>query len=224
MTKKISILSTKNLLPNQKQRLLDANFCLFEEDFISIKNKKVLSKGEDLGKALIFTSQNAVQSVLQNRNSEDLKSKNIFCVGTKTKLLLEENGFKVVEYVDYAVDLATIILSKYKHLCFTFFCGNLRQDILPNKLKKNGIVFNEIEVYETVLTPKKVTCKVDAILFFSPSGVESYLKENKITSEVCFCIGNTTAKKLKQNKTAKIVVSKEPKIEELINELIKHYI
>jgi uroporphyrinogen-III synthase len=34
MTKQINIVSTKKLLPNQKQLLLDANIQLIEEDFI----------------------------------------------------------------------------------------------------------------------------------------------------------------------------------------------
>ena len=104
MVKKTTILSTKKLLPNQKQALLNSNITLIEEDFIETKIKNFeLSK---VNNNLIFTSQNAVQSILQHPKCDELKSKNIFCVGMKTKNLLEENGFNVIAYTGYAADLA----------------------------------------------------------------------------------------------------------------------
>ncbi len=153
MTKQINILSTKKLLPNQKQEFLDANFTVIEEDFIetNIKNFE-LSK---INKNLIFTSQNAVQSILQHPKCNELKSKNVFSVGMKTKDLLTENGFKVLAYTGYAADLAEIISLIYSKESYTFFSGNLRQEVLSNTLKENGITFNEIEVYETNLIQKK---------------------------------------------------------------------
>ena len=107
----------------------------------------------------------------------------------KTKDLLTQNGFNVIAYTDYASDLAEIIALVYKKENYTFFSGNLRRDVLPTILKENKITFNEIEVYETNLTPKKISSKFDGILFFSPSAVESYLKLNTIKDEICFCIG-----------------------------------
>ena len=203
MNKPINILSTKKLLPNQKQLLLDASFDVIEENFIETKIKNFeLSKIND---NLIFTSQNAVQSVLKNPKVEELKSKNIFSVGMKTKSLLEENGFNVEVYTDYASDLAEIISLIYNKEKHTFFSGNLRRDVLPNTLKENGITFNEIEVYETNLTSKKIKDKLDGILFFSPSAVESYFKLNTIKNEICFCIGETTAEALEEKQIQNIL-------------------
>ena len=203
MNKPINILSTKKLLPNQKQLLLDASFDVIEENFIETKIKNFeLSKIND---NLIFTSQNAVQSVLKNPKVEELKSKNIFSVGMKTKSLLEENGFNVEVYTDYASDLAEIISLIYNKEKHTFFSGNLRRDVLPNTLKENGITFNEIEVYETNLTSKNIKYKLDGILFFSPSAVESYFKLNTIKNEICFCIGETTAEALEEKQIQNIL-------------------
>lgn len=221
MTKQINILSTKKLLPNQKQELVDANFTVIEEDFIetNIKNFE-LSK---VNNNLIFTSQNAVQSILQHPKCEDLKSKNVFSIGMKTKDLLTENGFNVVAYTGYAADLAEIISLIYSEESFTFFSGNLRRDVLPNTLKENGITFNEIEVYETKITSKKVTKKVDGILFFSPSAVESYFKMNTIKDETCFCIGETTAEALENKKVKTIVIADKPSVENVIAEVLEYY-
>ena len=221
MTKQINILSTKKLLPNQKQELVDANFTVIEEDFIetNIKNFE-LSK---VNNNLIFTSQNAVQSILQHPKCEDLKSKDVFSIGMKTKDLLTENGFNVVAYTGYAADLAEIISLIYSEESFTFFSGNLRRDVLPKTLKENGITFNEIEVYETKITSKKITKKLDGILFFSPSGVESYFKLNTIKDETCFCIGETTAEALENKKVKTIVIADKPSVENVIAEVVEYY-
>ncbi|WP_375605606.1 uroporphyrinogen-III synthase [Flavobacterium davisii] len=216
----IQLLSTKKLPPNQKHLLLSSNFSIIEADFIEIKTKKVPIK--ELGEALIFTSQNAVLAILNSENIKDLRNKKIFCVGIKTKKLLEENHFVVEIHTNYAEELADIISLNYPYLNYTFFSGNLRQDILPKKLKDFGIIFNEIEIYETILAPQKISTKLDGILFYSPSGVKSYLKNNKITDEICFCIGTTTAKALK-NITKNIIVTNQPSIENVIIQCLNYY-
>jgi len=210
------ILSTKKLLPNQKQLLLVANISVIEEDFIETKIKNFeLSK---INGNLIFTSQNAVESILQHPKCNELKSKNVFSVGMKTKDLLTENGFNVIAYTGYAADLAEIISLIYSKESYTFFSGNLRRDVLPNTLKENGITFNEIEVYQTNITSKKITNKLDGILLFSPSAVESYLKMNIIKDEMCFCIGETTAESLENKKVKNIIIAEKPSVENVIAE------
>lgn len=220
MSNKISILSTKKLLPYQKEALLNADFDLIEADFISISLKDF--ELETINDNLIFTSQNAVHSLLQHPKCEALKSKNVFCVGLKTKALLEENGFNVIAYTGYAADLAEIIMLIYSNNKYTFFSGNLRRDTLPKALKENNIIFNEIEVYETTLTPQKINSKPEAILFFSLSGVKSYLKENKINKEICFCIGETTAQELEKT-TTNIIIANQPTVEDVIEDVIREY-
>ena len=62
----------------------------------------------------------------------------------------------------------------------------------------------------------------DAILFFSPSGIESYLKDNTITDEKCFCIGTTTAEAL-QEITENIIIAKQQTVENVIVQAINFY-
>ena len=220
MSNLVRILSTKVLSPTQRETLENANFSVVEEDFIATKNQNF--ELQEINTNLIFTSQNAAQSVLLHPKCQELKSKNVFCVGIKTKALLEENGFNVIVYVDYAADLAEIITLIYANESYTFFSGNLRKETLPKALKEVKIKFNEIQVYETSLTPKKVKEAVEAILFFSPSGVESYLKENTIKKELCFCIGETTAAAL-PNTVKNTIVANQPSIEEVIEDAIAEF-
>lgn len=220
MAKSTQILSTKILSPLQKEELTKVGIEVIEADFIKTENKPFELK--NLNESLIFTSQNAVHSVLSNPKSEELKSKNVYCVGLKTKTLLSENGFNVVAYTGYASDLAQIITLIYRNESYTFFSGNLRRDTLPNALKEAEIKFNEIQVYDTSLQPQKIKNPVDAILFFSPSGVESYLKENTIKKEICFCIGDTTAEALLKV-TKNIIIADQPTIEDVIEDVINEY-
>ncbi|UGU18252.1 uroporphyrinogen-III synthase [Sinomicrobium kalidii] len=214
------ILSTKKLLPRQRELLLHAGFRMTEADFITIGYKEMdLSAVKD---HLIFTSRNAVKSVLQHKDSAVLKQKNCFCVGKKTSALLEQHGFNVTVQADYAKELASEIVQKHAGPGFTFFCGNLRRGDLPDTLTRHHVDFNEIEAYTTRLTPHKIKTPVTGILFFSPSGVRSYLKENTLDQEVCFCIGTTTADALK-DRTENIVIANIPDVESTIARAAKYF-
>jgi uroporphyrinogen-III synthase len=70
----------------------------------------------------------------------------------------------------------------------------LRKETLPQALKEGGIKFNEIVPNRTSAF-KISDQEFDAIMFFSPSAVESYLSNNKIKRNL-FCIGSTTASAL----------------------------
>lgn len=220
MAKSIQILSTKILSPLQEKELTKAGLELIEADFIKTENKPFELK--NLNESLIFTSQNAVHSVLSHPKSEELKSKNVYCVGLKTKILLSESGFNVIAYTGYASDLAEIITLIYRNESYTFFSGNLRRDTLPNALKEAGIKLNEIQVYDTSLQPQKIKANPEAILFFSPSGVESYLKDNTINKQLCFCIGETTAEALHKI-TKNIIIADQPTVEDVIEDVLQEY-
>ena len=113
----------------------------------------------------------------------------------------------VVETGTDAETLAKLIIEKHSDKKFTFFCGNLRRDTLPYLLKKAQIPVIEVEVYKTTLNPKKFDQQFDAVLFFSPSGVESFFSKNKPFRSQSppsgdlgglICIGSTTANAAKE--------------------------
>lgn len=220
MENTIKILSTKKLQPNQKQFLLNAGFRLIEADFIKIDFHQI--KLNSTFDYLIFTSQNAVLSVLKNENNSFLKDKICFCVGIKTMQLLIKKGFKVENSFDYADDLVDYLIKNHSDKKFTFFSGNLRRDTIPTAFKKYNIIFEEVEMYKTVLTPYKIDNPVDGILFFSPSAIQSYLKENTISHEVCFCIGTTTANEIEKSRN-KIVIANQPTVENVIIQTINYF-
>lgn len=213
------ILSTKILTLQQCQRLRNSGFDLSQFDFIKIDYCQFPL--ERVGDLLLFTSQNAVKSVLQHPKIAHLQSIPAVCVGEKTSSLLTENGFQVLDFKHYASQLGEIITQKYRRHRITFFSGNLRRDTLPDLLNDEGIFFEEIQAYQTILTPHKMTFDVDALLFFSPSGVQSYAQLNAFSTQICFCIGLTTAYEA-QKYTNRIVISEKPTIDSLISSVI-HY-
>lgn len=220
---KIRILSTKKLTNPERIILPVGQFRLIEEDFIRIKllNFDIvpIAIGIDL---LLFTSKNAVLSILKNKNAASLKQINCICVGEKTKELLEQNGFVVLDFTHYAEDLTKVILEKYSDKRFAFFCGNLRRNVLPDFFNENQIKFHEIQVYQNQLTPRKINEEFDAVLFFSPSGVISFLEKNTLEDQVCFCIGTTTADAL-ASYTKHVILSEKPIIASVLDKVAEFY-
>jgi uroporphyrinogen-III synthase len=200
--------------------VLNAGLAVVEADFITVHFKPF--SADNIESNLIFTSTNGFKSFLLNEESAKYKEANIFCVGSSTRQFIESNGYKVVASADYATELAEALTTQHNTKKFTFFSGSLRRDTLPAALAKAKIFFNEIEVYETRLTPHKINTTVDGILFFSPSGVESYLKENELNNETCFCIGTTTAEAL-TGITTNIVTANKPTVENVIVQAINYY-
>ena len=82
--------------------------------------------------------------------------------------------------------------------------------------------FLEVVVYQTELSNTKIEAAPNAILFFSPSGVESHEKQNDITDTHCFCIGNTTATAFKQTPKS-IQVVQNAKMEKVVAKAIHYF-
>ena len=221
-----TVLSTKKLAENQRSLLLNAGLALVE--YNAIKISFVPFEAPINIENAIFTSQNAVLSI---QNSE-LRIQNCFCVGEKTKSLLKENGLNVIKMTEYASELADYLVKNQKDRYFHFFCGNLRSDEIPSKLKDNNIAFEEIQVYKTTLTPKKFERHFDAVLFFSPSGVRSYcevnlqggLRQHLAGSgdfqSIFVCIGTTTASEAKKY-TENVIIANATTVESVIAKTVK---
>ena len=220
MENKISILSTKKLKSNQKNFLLNAGFSVIEADFIKIS--LLPFKLKNTPTLLLFTSQNAVESVLKHEKVNNLKEIPAVCVGLKTKQLLEENGFSVLAMEEYAQRLTPIIQKDFSKEHIAFFAGNLRRNVLPDAMNEVNILFNEYLVYKNEETSIKIEAKTDGLLFFSPSGIKSYLKQNTITNQTCFCIGTTTADALKDI-TKNVVIANQQTVENVIIQSINYY-
>lgn len=214
-----TLLSTKRLSINQKELLLHAGFRLVEYDAVTVTLLD-FEMPTDLRNA-IFTSQNAVKSWLKNRRQLEENPKiNCFCVGIKTKALLEENGLNVVKNAQNSIELGHYLVKIEKNEPFYFFCGNRRREELPKMLKSAKIELFEVKTYKTDLNPKGFDQKWDGILFFSPSGVASFVQANSLESSPAFCIGETTAAEAKKY-TPEVVIANSTTVESVIAKAAK---
>ena len=215
----IELFSTKKL--TQEQRLLfREDLQVDSEDFIKTSPTRIPTKVlKAQMQNVIITSKNAVEALLTNVSAEQLQFKNIYCVGRRTRRLIEDRIGKVKHFEKNAKKLAEYIVDYLEGTEVTYFCSNLRMDDLPNILTNSGITVNEIEAYKTKHTPVNIPQNVKGVLFFSPSTVESYLQLNK-TDIIAYCIGESTAKVARKH-FAKVYVAKIPDMEsviELVNE------
>jgi uroporphyrinogen-III synthase len=122
---------------------------------------------------------------------------------------------KIVDTAENASGLAKkIIENGVQEL--VFFCGDRRRDELPTILSGSGIVVEEIIVYRTIETPVTQTGNLDGVMFFSPSGVQSFFSVNQLNKNtVCFAIGETTASIIRDYTDNKIITSEFPRQQSL---------
>jgi len=220
MSKEPLILSTKILPDDLKTLLIKAGIELLEDDFISITLQPAKFKQKETSPSVaLFTSKNAVKALIEYNQIKLAANKTIFCVGNETRKLLESNGLEVEKLFSNSHLLALFIIQK-KIKEVTLYCGNKRRQELPDLLVNSGVKFYENVVYQTELSPHHISKKVDGILFFSPSGVQSYLMNNDIRNQQIICIGETTKSEVLPF-TKKIALTTEPQISSVINKAIE---
>ncbi len=207
-----SILSTKKLNASQRELLLNSGLSFVEYDAIAIEflDFEAPSKIENA----IFTSRNSVYSFFKNEDRSN-SILNSFCVGEKTETILLKNGQNVVKTAQNASELALFIIKNHKNDAFLYFSGTRRRDELPKTLKKANMDVFEVKTYKTELKSMKFDQKWDGILFFSPSGIESFVLENNLANSAVFCIGETTAAAAKKY-TNNVIVSNSTTVESVI--------
>ena len=217
----MTILSTKILTSSQKSILTKANIKV--EDYDAIKIDYLTTQIDPNFQNIIFTSQNTVKAFLQTVGAQNLANNKYtaFCVGEKTKSLLEENDINVMEMTHYGAELAKILVNKHPNESFLFLCGDKRRNEIPSFLTKNKVIFKEQIVYQNNPNPITFSTDFDGILFFSPSGIESYTAKNNIKNSVAFCIGTTTAFEA-QKHAKRIIIAQKPTIESVLEKAVEY--
>ena len=220
--KDFSIYSTKKLSEIQK-KLLPNSIGVEDSDFIKVRFNRIAPKviKQEI-ENVIITSKNGVEAIANSFTADELKFKNIYCVGRRTKKLIEQKIGSVVKSERNAEKLAAYLSKEIKGQEVTYFCSDLRLDTLPNVLKVNGIKVNEVEAYKTMYSPSKVADTVYGVLFYSPSTVESYLEKNT-TDKVAFCIGESTAKEARKH-FKNVKVANLPTVESVIELVNLHFV
>ncbi len=214
LTKKPNVFSAKKLTPIQNE-LFNERVVIASEDLLQINLNRIprlVLKSKIAN--VIITSQNAVEAILASLNPDELQFKNIYCVGRRTKRLIESRIGKVTHYENSAKKLAAYLVAFMEGTEATYFCGNIRLDELPAILSDHKITVNEIVSYTTKQALVKVDETVGSVMFYSPSNVQSYIQQNR-TSIIAYCIGKTTAEEAKKY-FSDVRIAKMPTIESVI--------
>jgi uroporphyrinogen-III synthase len=227
---KLQILSTRPLRKQLFARAAIHNILIEEISFIEtaiVENESIKNKIENYIQqniTAIFTSMNAVKAV-----AKYIKQKpnwNIYCIGNTTKKLVQDHfgRISITGTAANAEELAEVIIPKrLKHV--VFFCGHQRRDELPAKLKAKNVFVDELVVYNTIETPVLINKKYDGILFFSPSAAKSFFSINKVDNKTqLFAIGKTTAAAIQQYSQNNVIISESPGKEDLVKQMIEHYL
>ncbi|MFN2456573.1 MAG: uroporphyrinogen-III synthase [Chitinophagaceae bacterium] len=218
---KHKVLSTKKLGPSLIELAKENDIEIIEQEFIQIKKIWSEEKFNEIAsyfqsEYVVFTSANAINTVnnylLATNTLEPLPWKIYTLIGRSKDELFNTPLFpkNIIGEADNAKSLAEKIVSdRVKEI--VFFCGNKKRDELPAILKDAGVKVHEVVVYETVETPQVVTDGLNAIMFFSPSAVQSFFSANELEKEtVCFSIGETTAKAIRDFTDNRIIISESP--------------
>jgi hydroxymethylbilane synthase len=215
------VFSTKKLTDAQLQRF-NANIRVASEDFIKIgfnRISPIILKQKH--RNVIFTSRNAVESLLTNCAPQELQFENIYCVGRKTKRFIQRKIGPVAHHENTAEALAHYLVEYLEGTEVTYFRGDMSLNAIPNILEQHHITVNSIEAYKTKLSGQQIMDGVKTVLFFSPSGVESFLKNNKADA-IAYCIGETTASEAR-NHFKEVRVAKLPDVNSLIDLINKEF-
>ena len=233
---KHKVLSTKKLEPPLIELAKENDIEIIEQEFISInpiRNQetynRIIGFVNNKTQNIALTSANAVDVLNSYMHFSDtylVVDWNIFCLSGKTKqailnaLLLKKN---IVADAKDAAELANKIIAKgVKEIIF--FCSNKRREELPAALEKANVKVHEVVLYETAETPLTVDKDFDAVLFFSPSGVQSFFSANELNKDcVCFAIGRTTATSIATFTQNTVVKSVTPDPKTMVEEVIEYF-
>jgi len=228
---KIFILSTRPigdpLINESKHQNIEIDILSFIET-VPIRSIEVQQEIENAllkSSAVVFTSMNAVEAVANELDGHQPDWR-IYSMGNTTRQLVKKyfGEEAIAGTAESAAELAELIVEEDNSDDIFFFCGEQRRDELPDILRSNDIDVNEIVVYQTIQVKHKIEKTYHGILFFSPSAVQSFFSNNKISDKtILFAIGNTTATEIKKYTNNKIITGDEPSKENLVMEMIRYY-
>ena len=222
----MKVLFTKKLNDKMISEKLGSHFSYDCVEVIKIHKKKI-SLFDLKDKSLIFTSVNGVRAFFgngfkANENFADWNYNKIYAVGAKTKQELRKNGFGTFKVLPYACDLSEFIIENAPNEHFLHFCGNLSLDVLDKTLPLQNVWYKKIVIYETEILYPIIETEYQSAVFFSPSGVRSFVKNNSLEGLTIFSIGKTTEKELKNYTDKEIYTSKNASLDEVLT-LIKDH-
>lgn len=225
--------------------LIENDFPVINLPLIKIETSADLSELDgiisdlDTFDGIFFTSPHAAAPFLQKFEKQNKNYRGKFYIlGKRTNELFKSAKIETIfsEKIKTAEELINSFPpTEFRGKKFLYARGNLSWRVIPEKLKHSALI-REIVVYKTLATKpdekqseeienKLKNNKISAICFFSPSGVDGFLKtfsnfkqgETKIAA-----IGTTTAGFLKENNLRVDFTAEKPIAEVFAKNLIDY--
>lgn len=215
------ILSTKILSEVSFERLIAAGHQCSHYDVLSAEPLPFAAPKYDV---YICSSQNAVKALSyywKNQDTKHLLNTDWYCVGEKTMELLKNLGLRVVATANSSNELIETFLTKTKleEKQKLWFTGVRKTKETEEYIRSKQA--DAIDVYLITPNLKKVSDSFDVILFYSPQGIEYFLKANNLKEGVkVYCIGDTTAQKANTLNIKVTAVAKNPTSERMVLDCI----
>ena len=175
--------------------------------------------------ALVFTSSSGVKFAFENKELWQLTaSKPVYAISGKTRDGLIKRDIMCAGVADDAERLADVIIEAGDIKGVLHLCGNLYLDSIGRKLGNGKISYQTLVVYRTELLYPHTDVEYDALMFFSPSGVDSFFTKNEPKANAIYCcVGHTTAEHLRsQHSKLDIIVAERPEPQSMIDRIIEH--
>ncbi len=181
-------------------------------NIVGISTREFRDQRVELAKhtAVILTSKTAVDHFF--RISEETRFKvpdamKYFCMSEAVAYYLQKYVVyrkRKIFFGKQTIDDLIDVLKKHKDESFLLPCSDILRQRIPDTLKENEIDYSKLILYKTVASDLSdlEDVKYDLLVFFSPSGIESLLKNFpgfKQNSTMIAAFGPTTANAVKQN-------------------------
>ena len=170
--------------------------------FNQLKNKE---------KSFVITSRWAAHWLKKYNSEIGIKSADsIFCISQKKADVLSELSNDIfISKEKNAKSLAELVNENCKEKAVVYLKGDKSLNTLQTEIDSEKIQLFKTEVYRNLPIAQKLSADFDAYLFFSPSGIESFIEAGNLipASALVFTIGHTSGNRAKQIFTNQIIES-----------------
>lgn len=180
--------------------------------------------------AVILTSKVAADHffrISQEMRFEVPDSMKYFCISEAVALYLQKfvaYRKRKIFFGKQTIDDLTEIMKKHKSEKYFLPCTDILRDKIPMTLESQGITFSKGILYRTVAADLSDLENVyyDILVFFSPGGIESLLKnfpDFKQNKTIIAAFGPTTAKAILNHKLRLDIHAPHPKAPSMVGAL-----
>lgn len=179
----------------------------------------------------VFSSLNSVSAITSVLKNTSMIHKHVFCVGPRVANFFDRK-VKAIHQVNSASELTEVAKASEKER-FMWFHGNKSDMALIEEFEVHEMTLSSHTVYKTELITPRIEDLEDykALMFFSPSGVDSFNEHNYIPENaVVSAIGKTTAEYIalkyddqENTKLENIITPEVYEYEHLLQALQNHF-